>query len=39
VATHLFCPIEDVHILITDLGATDTEIAPFLAKGIEVRRV
>jgi DeoR family transcriptional regulator, aga operon transcriptional repressor len=39
VATHLFCPIEDVHVLITDQGATDAEIAPFRAKGIEVRRV
>lgn len=38
-ATHLFCPIEDVHTLITDEGATDSDIAPFLAKGIEVRRV
>lgn len=38
-ATHLFCPIEEVHILITDEGATDSDIAPFLAKAIDVRRV
>jgi DeoR family transcriptional regulator of aga operon len=38
-ATHLFCPIQDVDILITDAGATDSDIAPFLANGIEVQRV
>jgi len=38
-ATHLFCPITEVHMLITDKGATDAEIAPFCAKGIDVRRV
>ena len=39
VATHLFCPIEDADILITDAGATDSDIAPFLARGMEVQRV
>ncbi len=39
VATYLFCPIQDVHRLITDTGATEKMIAPFVAKGIEVRRV
>jgi DeoR family transcriptional regulator of aga operon len=38
-ATHLFCPIEEVDLLITDEGATDSDVAPFIAKGIEVRRV
>ena len=38
-ATHLFCPIQDVQMLITDESAMDNEIAPFQAKGIDVRRV
>jgi DeoR family transcriptional regulator, aga operon transcriptional repressor len=33
------CPISDFHILITDTRATDKAIAPFLDRGIEVRRV
>jgi DeoR family transcriptional regulator of aga operon len=39
VATHRFCGVEEVNLLITDSGATDEAIAPFLALGIEVRRV
>lgn len=39
IATHLFAPIEDVNLLITDEDAEDSAIAPFLEKGIEVRRV
>ncbi len=35
----LICPISDVHLLITDTRATDKAIAPFLERGIEVRRV
>lgn len=33
------CPISDIHILITDSRATDKSIAPFLDRGIEVKRV
>ena len=35
----LICPISDIHVLITDTRATDKAIAPFLERGIEVRRV
>ena len=38
-ATHLFCPMQEVDVLITDAGATDAQIAPFVNLGIEVRRV
>jgi DeoR family transcriptional regulator of aga operon len=33
------CPTEAIDMLITDSGATDTMIAPFLEKKIEVRRI
>lgn len=33
------CPTNDVSTIITDTGATDAVIAPFLARGIEVIRV
>ena len=39
VVTSLICPTADVHLLLTDTGATDAQIAPFQAMGIEVRRV
>jgi len=35
----LICPISDIHLLVTDTRATDKAIAPFLERGIEVRRV
>lgn len=35
----LICPISDIHMLITDTRASDKVIAPFLERGIEVRRV
>lgn len=35
----LICPTESIEMLITDSGATDKMIAPFLEKRIEVRRV
>ena len=35
----LICPTESIEMLITDSGATDKMIAPFLEKKIEVRRV
>ena len=38
-ATHLFCPIKDVHHLITDSGATDEMLAGFIEKGIDARKV
>jgi DeoR family transcriptional regulator of aga operon len=34
----LICSIESVDILITDKGASDEDVAPFIAKGIIVRR-
>jgi DeoR family transcriptional regulator of aga operon len=38
VGTALISPVEEINILITDRGATDNDIAPFIAKGIDVRR-
>lgn len=38
-ATHLLCPTNAVHRIITDTGATDEMISGFIQKGIEVRRV
>ncbi|HUE82050.1 MAG TPA: DeoR/GlpR family DNA-binding transcription regulator [Pyrinomonadaceae bacterium] len=38
VGTALIWPADDIDILITDRGASDDDIAPFIAKGIEVRR-
>jgi len=38
VGTALIWPADDIDILITDRGASDDDIAPFVAKGIEVRR-
>lgn len=39
IATHRFCPIESIHLLITDAGASEEAVAPYLERGIEVRRV
>jgi DeoR family transcriptional regulator of aga operon len=39
VGTALIWPMEEIDIFITDKGASDEEVAPLLAKGIEVRRV
>ena len=33
------CPIADIHALITDTRATDKAIAPFLERGMDVKRV
>jgi DeoR family transcriptional regulator of aga operon len=33
------CPVHSVHILVTDVAATDDDVAPFVAAGVEVRRV
>jgi DeoR family transcriptional regulator of aga operon len=38
IGTALICPVEEIDILITDQGATDEAIAPFLKMGIVVRR-
>src|SRR5215204_4234994 len=37
-ASALICRIDSVDVLITDRGATDDALAPFLARGIEVRK-
>jgi DeoR/GlpR family transcriptional regulator of sugar metabolism len=39
VTTSLICPLSAIDILITDVKAPDGVIAPFIAKGIDVRRV
>jgi DeoR family transcriptional regulator, aga operon transcriptional repressor len=39
VTSALIGPISEVHILVTDARASDKAIAPFLKRGIEVRRV
>jgi DeoR family transcriptional regulator, aga operon transcriptional repressor len=39
IATYRFAGAEQLDLLITDTGASDELIAPFLARGIEVRRV
>jgi DeoR family transcriptional regulator, aga operon transcriptional repressor len=38
-ATYRFCAAKDIHLLITDTGATDAAIAPFQELGVEVKRV
>jgi DeoR family transcriptional regulator of aga operon len=38
IGTALICPADEIDILITDKGAKDEDIAPFIAKGITVRR-
>lgn len=38
IGTALIWPMEDIDILITDRGASDEDIAPFVEKGIDVRR-
>jgi DeoR family transcriptional regulator of aga operon len=35
----LICPISNIHVLITDVRASDKSIAPFLERGIRVERV
>ena len=39
VAACLVCPVKKVDVIITDTGASNEVIAPFLALGIEVLRV
>jgi DeoR family transcriptional regulator of aga operon len=38
VGTALIWPIEDIHILITDKGASEEVVKPFITRGIEVLR-
>jgi DeoR family transcriptional regulator of aga operon len=38
-ASYEFWPLEGIDALITDSGASDEAIAPFLAKNVDVRRV
>jgi DeoR family transcriptional regulator of aga operon len=38
IGTALISAIEDIDILITDKGASDEDVAPFVEKGIDVRR-
>lgn len=35
----LVCPVSDLHVLVTDTRASDKSVAPFIDRGIEVRRV
>jgi len=39
VAGHLVCPITKVNVIITDSGAPDEAVAPFVSLGLEVLRV
>jgi DeoR family transcriptional regulator of aga operon len=39
VTAALVCPVSEVHMLITDTGATDKVVSPFVKAGVEVRRV
>jgi DeoR family transcriptional regulator of aga operon len=39
VAGHLVCPISKVDVIVTDTGAADEAVAPFVRLGIEVLRV
>ena len=38
VTASLICPIQNVHVLVTDTGASDEAVAPFHDRGIEVIR-
>jgi DeoR family transcriptional regulator, aga operon transcriptional repressor len=39
VTNYAVCPANEVHMIITDTGATNAAIAPFVELGIKVRRV
>jgi DeoR/GlpR family transcriptional regulator of sugar metabolism len=39
VANWQICPTEEIELLITDTGAKDKTVAPFLKRGVKVRRV
>lgn len=38
VTPSLICPVESIHVLVTDAGASDEAVAPFFKRGIEVIR-
>ena len=38
VTPSLICPIEDVHVIVTDAGASENDLAPFKSRGIRVIR-
>ncbi len=38
VTPSLICPIEDVHVIVTDTGASENDVAPFKSRGIQVIR-
>ena len=39
IAKHLVCPVRDIDIIVTDTGASDEIIAPYLSLGIKILRV
>jgi DeoR family transcriptional regulator of aga operon len=39
VSASLICPISNIHILVTDTGASDQTVAEFTQRGIQVIRV
>ena len=39
VGTYLFCPVQEIDLLITDTGAPEEAVAGFVNTGVEVRRV
>ena len=39
VSPALICPLSEVHMLITDTGATEESLQPYRQRGIEVQRV
>lgn len=39
VTPSLICPVSNINVLITDSHASDKAVAPFLERGIDVRRV
>lgn len=39
VTPSLICPISNIHVLVTDTHAADKTIAPYVERGIDVRRV
>ena len=39
VSPALICPVQEIHMLVTDMGATDEMIAPFEERGMKVLRV
>ena len=38
-ATHLIAPVSGIEMLITDAGASEAQLAPFIARNVQVRVV